>query len=323
MKKSIWALSAIALLGFGLVGCGGDEGDECTSDLDCDATAGLVCNTQSGVCQSGTSNACGGTCDDSSCKSVYTCSGNVSVCVDSTTPSCTADQILYRDSDGLLLCISNVESEQDALCGGSTIDPDNPDVPDPVDYRYIRIDDLSTKMKADDGKEDPGADIDAVGVKQKEGGFIWAQEVVGYLRADGQSSVKDKTIAANPEMAIGAPDSVTGYESRDGKCEYYKGNAQDADSREYTFVSLGGEGGYLIVDMGVGVVDGDIVHVMELGDCELQNTSDGKHSTAKKEKIKVSVSVSNAVDSTWKSLGEAEASKGVVTFNVTGGSLNN
>lgn len=321
MKKSIWALSAIALLGFGLVGCGGDEGDECTTDLDCDATAGLVCNTQSGVCQSGTSNACAGKCDDSSCLPVYTCSGTVSMCVPTTAPSCTSDQILYQDGEGLLLCISNVDSDDDALCGGGTVDPGNPDVPAPTDYRYVRIDDLSPKMTENDGKEDPGADIDAVGVKQKEGGFIWAQSVMGYNRADGQSSVKDKSIAANPEMALGEPDSVTGYAEKDGKCVYYTGDASDADSRAYTFVSLGGQGGYLIVDMGVGVVDGDVVHVMELGDCELQNTSDGKKSNAKKEKIKVSVSVASAFDSTWKTLGEAEATKGVVTFNVTGGNL--
>ena len=323
MKKSIWALGAIALLGFGLVGCGGDEGGECTSDLDCDSTAGLVCNTDSNTCASSTANSCGGRCDDENCRGVYSCaSGTQSMCVPSTAPACTGDQVLFQDGDSLV-CISNTDSDDDGLCGGNgDVDPDNP--PADAEYRYIRIDDMSPNDTTN--KEDPGADIDAIGVKQKStGGYIWAQEVVGYLRGDGQSSVKDKTIAADPDKALKDPDSVKGYAEGDGKgdgkCEYYKGDATDEATREYTFVSLGGLGGYLIVDMGVGVVDGDVVHVMELGDCKLQNTASGSSGKANSEQIKVSVSVSNTVDGTWKAIGEGKAANGIVTFNVTGAQL--
>ena len=56
MKKSLFALAAIASLGLFAVGCGdGEEGAACVSTL-LDCSEGLVCNTYAGECQ--TPDAC-------------------------------------------------------------------------------------------------------------------------------------------------------------------------------------------------------------------------------------------------------------------------
>ena len=88
------------------------------------------------------------------------------------------------------------------------------------------------------------------------------------------------------------------------------------------FVSLGGKGGYIVVEMSEQIEAGDIIDVLEVGGCTLQNTADGGNVVAQAEKVKVQVSV-NYTDG-WKVIDELQANsinKGVISFEVTADKL--
>ena len=102
-----------------------------------------------------------------------------------------------------------------------------------------------------------------------------------------------------------------------GSCNYL-----NALRNGYTFVSLGGEGGFIILEMGAAVENGDKLIVTELGDCKLvkETTRSGKGGSAKAEEFKVSLTVSKeAADGDWKVvIGSGTAQKGVVNATVAG-----
>ena len=112
------------------------------------------------------------------------------------------------------------------------------DPPAPGDYRYLLLEDLSQRG-ASVGRDPsgPGADIDAISVTV-DGVEHFTTEVVAY----------DATQAADPERALGPPDS---------RC--------DPDLLESSVVSLGGGGGYIVVRFDVDFTSGDVVSFYEIG----------------------------------------------------------
>ena len=196
-------------------------------------------------------------------------------------------------------------------------------------FKFVRVDDLSEPCKTDtDGLchlDDPGADIDAIALVKAGKGTFYATTVKDYRRSDGATETlaleNGRIPAVNPQKAIGAPDSFLSYAIEgvsDGKCIYY----EDSEHKVHPYVSLGGQGGYLVVEMSEAIEAGDIIDVLEVGQCTLQNTADGGSQTAQAEKVQVQVSVNH--HDVWKIIGEGAAdstSKGVISFEVTADKL--
>jgi hypothetical protein len=265
------------------------------------------------------------------------CDEGTGYCVAKENP-CTADQVIKANDDGeTAICIVNEvktcqdESgcEQGYTCN---LDTHKCEVSTNVDpqFKFVRVDDLSDPCEKDsDGLchlDDPGADIDAIALVKTGKATTYAKTVKGYVRSDGATEtvalvVDGKKPAVDPTKAIGEPDSFLSYATSgtsDGKCVYYS----DTEKTIHPYVSLGGKGGYIIVEMSEKIEAGDKIDVLEVGKCTLQNTSQDKVQTAQSEKIQVQVSV-NDKDG-WKVIGEGEATsdnKGVVTFEVTADKL--
>lgn len=203
-------------------------------------------------------------------------------------------------------CKSNSECQTDEVCSSEGICVPAGNVPEAP--RLVRIDDLSPNDAAN--HEDPGADIDAVVLKKAGGATKYAASVVGYKRADGVSAEAGKAnIAANPAMALGAPDSFVGYPENQTECYLYKKDTTPADPNvDRPFVSLGGKGGYLIVEMEDSMEAGDTLSVLELGGCKLQNPQNSKYLNTKgiSEAIKISISISGEADGDWALVGTSE-----------------
>ncbi|MBO4349562.1 MAG: hypothetical protein J6A01_01265 [Proteobacteria bacterium] len=194
-------------------------------------------------------------------------------------------------------------------------------------YRYILIEDLSTTcQKTQTGfcAPDAGADIDAIVLRK--GGSIenrsYATAVVEFNRPDGVATNQGNSMAANPDKVLGAPDAFNNYPTPDG-CYYYSKDfaGDDTEKRQYTFVSLGGLGGRIVVDMNVNIEPDDGLDILELSECKLYNTEDSPNSAASvthtAEEIRVSISVDG---NNWKMLGTQKASsitKGILSFNIT------
>lgn len=368
MKKSLFALAAMASLGLFSFGCGdGQDGDACFTALDCDAEQGLVCDTHDATCKK--ADACytkkGKFCDQG-----YTCNPDNGECVvsGSSAENChtkgdVCDEDGYtcvQDSLGAWACmpddqecpngtlwssiaedcvsedLETCEHGLTAECSGEGKTVCDPDlklcVPrstsnEPKPYKYIKIDDLTTMSDIaeldSDGKvkrwksEDPGADIDAIVLtKAGSGEPIYAESVQGYRRGDGDSSTDDRTHAFDSEAILHAPDSMDTYPS--DTCKYYLGDPQDAATRKYPFVSLGGENGWIIVEMGGNIEKGDHIDIIELGDCNLSNTQSGTTNKAKAESMKVQVAVGDKTTSTWHVIQDSGAAqKGVLSIDVT------
>ena len=378
MKKTLSVLSVLALAGIGFAGCGGSDGDSCVTNADCNALAGLVCDTATSTCVKVAGDVvvtpvdnkeyCGETCEGnqncfidpededqgfcSTCKvncevkyagTYPVCDEASGLCVAKANP-CTTDQVIKANADGeTALCIKATVSdtcEDDSGCEqGYTcnLDTHKCEVSTNVEpqFKYVRVDDMSEKA-CNGGTvdanglcslDDPGADIDAIALVKTGKATTYAVGLKGYLRGDGLTQTmaeeKGNVGAWNPSKAIGAPDSFTAYATggkaaHDGKCTYYT----DSEHTIKPFVSLGGQGGYIIVEMSEKIEAGDTIDVLEVGKCSLQNTSDGGSQTAQAEKIKVQVSV-NDKDG-WKVIGESiadDTNKGVVSFEVTADKL--
>ncbi len=326
MKKTLWVLSALALVGLGFAGCGDEEcgdGYACDNDEYCDGQclAGEYCfgedpdDSDLVIC-SKCSVDCGvifgNVCNESAglCMAQATCPAG-------TTPSDLGGGMGECKGGDVQVCTS------DSNCGAGQICKDGSCVADDgtKTFRYVRIDDVSDPCKkGSDGKcttEDPGADIDAIVVVKKSGGaMLTADSVIGYQRADGQKGSKDKTMATDPDKVLGNPDSFVDYANSTvgGKCKYYS----DAGKSEYTFVSLGGQGGYIEVQMSGAIEQGDKLDILEVGGCEIENSnsSDGKKAIG--EAVKVSISASED-GSSWVEIGEKTSgtdNKGLLSFSL-------
>ena len=372
MKKTLTVLSVLALAGIGFAGCGGSDGDSCVTNADCNALAGLVCNTATSTCEKVAGDVvvtpvdnkeyCGETCEGnqncfidpededqgfcSTCKvncevkyagTFPVCDEASGLCVAKANP-CTTDQVIKANADGETgLCIKSTVNECTDESGceeGYTcnLDTHKCEVSTNVEpqFKYVRVDDLSEACKKDsDGLchlDDPGADIDAIALVKTGKGTTYAKSVKGYSRSDGATEtvalvVDGKKPAVDPTKVLNEPDSFLSYATTgtsDGSCVYYT----DTEKTIHPYVSLGGQGGYIIVEMSEKIEAGDKIDVLEVGKCNLTNTSDGGSQEAKAEKIQVQVSV-NDKDG-WKIIGEGIAdstNKGVVTFEVTADKL--
>ena len=274
--------------------CGTNE--TMNADGKCEPTLGL----EGAACTTSDECAEGLTCHENHCASIAL-GGEGEACT--TSSDCQAGLACYEN-----YCTSAVVS---------------------LEYRYVRIEDLSPTCEAGKCGSDPGADIDAI-VLLKAGDpshAIYASSVIGYQRSDGMvASTTDNTNAANPSKAIGAPDAFVHFPTAD-QCDYYEASVpgNDTINRQYTFVSLGGVGGYLSVEMAEAIEAGDVLNVLELGACQLFNTTDKPNAlstTAKAENIRVSISTTT--DGVWKLVGSGQGDStnhGILSFNITSGIL--
>lgn len=310
MKKALLVMAAISCFGFVATGCGGED-ETCET---------YTCNKGWG-CQEG---LFGPTCvvNEETCKAVgWVFNATKNECEDAVKAECT----------------SSADCGEGKMCDSATLkcvdDPDyNPGTGESTAYRYVRIDDLSPKTSTG---SDPGADIDAVVLTKSAaagGGKYYAENVYAYGRGDGTGACtkdtckKERSANAYDPMAIlHEPDSLVDYGQNGRKCNYYKvvPTSKDSDDAEFTFVSLGGEGGYIIVEMGEKIENGDSLTVLELGDCDVpgETTFDKKDFTISKEKaeaVKVAIGVSDKADGDWSVvvIDDKKAQNGIITTTI-------
>jgi len=353
MKKSLFALAAVACFGLMSAGCDEDslnkaiddlvEGNIGCSALDKDEDKAEACEK---LCEEA-----GVKCGDAGACLINKLNGVASYSCTPTEEVCTAQglvitNVINKTADGAeynayncAAAAQDVTCNKDADCdvnNGYKCDIDGDYVQmnhcyNPADYgvsdeeyKYVKVQDESP---VNSKGEDPGADIDAIVLQKADGSQYYAADIKSYHRGDGTSNVeKDK--AFNPNAILGAPDSVLDVTNPDGKCNYLDMEKSNVDDNGliYTFVSLGGktegkDGGYIIVEMQKAAEVGDKLFVVELGNCDLvaETTQSGKSSTAGAEAISVSVSVSDDYsDGVWVPvINSSTAIKGVVTGSIT------
>jgi hypothetical protein len=325
MKKSLFAIAALAVAGLGFMGC--DETQ--------DTCGGIIC------------------ADGLVCADTYNAGEK---CV-ATIPPCETDQVLSYDAeddavycvaDSTGTCTSNDDCENDHVCDTETslCVPGTPE--DVNEYKYVRIDDLTDANDACCGKEtcdtnaegktvctkeDPGADIDAIALVKADGSVTYAQNVVGYhnnFKAGTSVFYKEgNKLAIDPNKALKEPNSLFQYGTADwnknadgNSCRYViEGAPADPDYtvEHYTFVSLGGKGGYLIVEMEKAIENNDTVDVLEVGNCEMITSTGGNQTSSKVMNEEVSVQVSVNGEDGWVVINEgAKATNGLISTKVTG-----
>lgn len=312
MKKSLWILSALALAGFCMTGCleglvEPEEGDVVDNEEYCDGQCDanefclLTADLKTGECS-----RCNKDCALVDAHyPVCVVIDNVGECV--ATQTCPAGQDFDFDED----------LDHYVCSGGTVVEPE----PEEGAGLFIRVDDVSTFEEAcgkfENGKcskDDPGADLDAIVVRKSSGGYIYAAEIMGYSRGAEKDRVTERGVSGDPTKVLGKPDSLISYPDS-GDCYYLKKDS-NKDDYDFTFMSLGGEGGYVEVKMSEQFHAGDTVDIVELGNCELVNTHSGQNVSKSKvgaESMKVQVSVSGE-DGTWKVLGDAgKATGGIFT----------
>jgi hypothetical protein len=356
MKKALWILSSLALAGFAFVGCDEDSNDACDGKCDADTQ---VCAPIKDA---------GHACVDTSKLSGKECFVDGAI---------VAGSALEKNSYGDYICVKDdggqgqvaKTCEDDSACPDKQVcDVKTKKCETSIDYhKYVRIDDLSDDA-ANKGKNDPGADIDAVVlVKKDTGAKAYAKRVVSYTRGENLSSVGDSKIyAADSSKILGEPDSLINYgQSADADvCYYYADKSTCAGNKKcdnsaseycgktenatncnldnkdgadyldfnYTFVSLGGNKGAIVVEMGDAIEEGDKLDIIEIGHCKLTNTGSKKagegfaSNDATAENMKVSFSVSTDAQS-FKAIGQGTANansspKGVYSITITGNMIN-
>lgn len=291
MKKLAWLLGAVALVG--LSACDDDENN--CGNVNCDESAplcvlGAYTSTGADMCltankdNEGIIKLCGSA--DATAKDTMWYDGKG--CVTKTTGYCNSD--------------SDCEKEQTCNTQNHVCEDGGP-----KGAKLVRIDDLS-ETSTDKTKEDPGADIDAIVLTKKDGTNAYATSVLGYLRGDGVASQKgEKSMAIDPTAALNEPDSFLNYPNHKGECYLYKKDTKQGEAMR-PFVSLGGKGGYLIVEMGDVIEAGDTLNVLELGGCTLMNRADGKTGTkGQPEGVEVRISITNNSNlADWKVIGDSE-----------------
>lgn len=392
MKKSLFAIAALAVAGLGFAGCDVNTtnpdspitdacNNTCTEDEKCLTTSDVV-NITEATCFAEdkiTDDECANglqlndddsltcaeaqACGDTTCEVGTFCTTALNGegveeqgCATAAVPDCESQGMLAEWQDDMtVLCITaDVRTcEDDAGCEDGYICDDTEKVcvegtrDELGEYKFVRIDDLTdvndacckdtTCEKNDEDKnvctnEDPGADIDAIALKKAtDGSVTYAKRVVEYKNnfTAGVSVFykEDNTIAINPEKVTGAPDSLFEYATEaglpadDAKCRYVKEGITDGNygPDDYTFVSLGGAGGYIVVEMDQKIENGDTVDVLEVGDCELISSTGTTTSSSKVMKEDVSVQVSVNGNDGWKTIKESgHATNGLISISVAG-----
>jgi hypothetical protein len=200
-----------------------------------------------------------------------------------------------------------------------------------TNYRFVKIEDLSTACDKKNCGFDPGADIDAVVLVKSGNVTKYAKRVVGYQRSDGKS-VAERGYATDATKALRAPDSFINYPIAD-QCNYFHADVpgNDKDNREFTFVSLGGKGGWLELEMDDIIEAGDKLDILELGKCALYNTEshpgklDGGKAQSEQIQVSISVAENNGV---WVTLSDNggklsanDTNKGILSFKISSADL--
>jgi len=174
-----------------------------------------------------------------------------------------------------------------------TVDNDTSE-PELVPYQYVLIEDLS-----DTGGEDPGADIDAV-VLIKDGVRSYAGRPVAYYFPPDTEPLR-----SNEFEVVDEPDAHTTYPASTGICLV-----------DGSFASLGGQGGYILVEMDEEIENGDTLEVIEIGGgCFF---GDNGEDEARAEEVQVSVSTADDLDGTWQVIGTGTStSSPIISFTVS------
>lgn len=394
MKKSLFAIAALAVAGLGFMGCDVNTtntdtpvtdacNNTCTEDEKC-LTPSDVVNITEATCFAEdkiTDDECANglqlndddsltcaeaqPCGDTTCEVGTYCTTALNKegveeqgCATAAVPDCESKGMLAEWQDDMtVLCISDsvqgscdsnddcVEEgyicvEHQCIQGEESVELSG--------YKYVRIDDLTDPQVAccgtdDDGNvksctkctmEDPGADIDAVVlIKKDTKAPYYAVDVKGYANdfQEGGNRYNESVPMATYAKAIeGKPDSLYQYGTDawpedDAECRYVKAGAPaypNYKAEDRTFVSLGGQGGYIIVEMGAKIEEGDKLDVLELGECKMIQ-SDGSDKSASKvpaEKVKIQIAVkSDAPESEWKVLSDTDgnqATNGLISFTI-------
>lgn len=302
MKKSLFVLASIACLGALSFGCGDDE-------TVCD---GYTCEKQGFECVVGTAPLTG---------TYAKCQPTKELCVSQYGEGAYYDEIkdscVPADMDDSCKKDSDCDEANNEYCNLSTGFCEQKQS---AGYRYVMIEDLSSAE--DDTKEDPGADIDAVVIKPSNGdAAFYIADVVAYTRSSGGSTKKDdEAHAFDPDAIVGAPDAIVDYTAavagadKSATCKYYA----NSEKTKFTFVSLGGRGGYVIGQLEADAHNGDSIYVTEIGNCKLANTksADGKVA-AGAEAFSVKLSVAKEQDSDWHEVINTEGVKnGVISATI-------
>ena len=120
MKKSLFALAAMASLGLFAFGCGdGESGDACLTSLDCKTEDGYICHPKELTCQP--NDGCGLKCDASLGQTCNTTNGQ---CVTGSAAEnchlngdkCDEGFTCNQDNEGAWGCMPN-----DAKCPNKTV----------------------------------------------------------------------------------------------------------------------------------------------------------------------------------------------------------
>ena len=110
--------------------------------------------------------------------------------------------------------------------------------------------------------------------------------------------------------SLGSPDSFFEFPESVDNCRV----SIDQDPDNPPFVSLGGEGGYIVVEMEEEIENGDTLEVLEVGGCQFNDGPVGSE-TGVTVKEPLLIAVSNTPDLGWVILAnEAEGPR--ITINI-------
>lgn len=218
------------------------------------------------ACDPGAEQACNA---DEDCRGAFMCVDNT--CVEPTVTNVPFDASVDTRSAG-----DTIPGDAHTDTRSTDTRPVDTRVPPGSTYRFVRIDDLS----ADFETPDSGADIDAVLLEKTTGTVAFASTVTRFEHGSGNFPTVD------PTQALGAPDAFFAYP-----------DTSVCDVEGTHFVSLGGVGGLIVVEMALPVDRGDVLRVLEVGGCDFGG------GVAIPEPVDVSVSTSTEIDANWIFLG--------------------
>jgi hypothetical protein len=142
-----------------------------------------------------------------------------------------------------------------------------------------------------EGRENPGADIDAVRLTKTSGANHFAAKVIDYKPKAGvdisaASSVTDNILGEPTAFAAEGQDFNTANAA--SKCSL----------TDEHYLGLGGPGGYVVIDFGNNdIANGDAITVYEIGGC---TGNDGDAGVS--EAVTVQISVGKTIDENWQTV---------------------